>query len=91
MNHINVTINGRQYRMACEEGQENRLLRLAENLETRVESLRGRFGELGFQRAQCRRRAHRAHHAGAQPHRRRWCRDRVRRSDWRLRNPPLGG
>ncbi|HWN79546.1 MAG TPA: cell division protein ZapA, partial [Bradyrhizobium sp.] len=22
MNHINVTINGRQYRMACEEGQE---------------------------------------------------------------------
>jgi cell division protein ZapA len=47
MNHINVTINGRQYRMACEDGQENRLLRLAESLETRVESLRGRFGEIG--------------------------------------------
>ncbi len=47
MNHINVTINGRQYRMACEEGQEMRLLRLAENLETRVEQLRGRFGEIG--------------------------------------------
>ena len=47
MNHINVTINGRQYRMACEEGQEMRLLRLAENLETRVEALRGRFGESG--------------------------------------------
>ena len=47
MNHINVTINGRQYRMACEEGQEMRLLRLAENLETRVEALRGRFGEIG--------------------------------------------
>ena len=29
MNHINVTINGRQYRMACEEGQEIRLLKLA--------------------------------------------------------------
>ena len=28
--HINVTINGRQYRMACEEGQEVRLLKLAE-------------------------------------------------------------
>jgi cell division protein ZapA len=27
MSHINVTINGRQYRMACEEGQEARLLR----------------------------------------------------------------
>ena len=47
MNHINVTINGRQYRMACEEGQEMRLLRLAENLESRIESLRGKFGEIG--------------------------------------------
>ena len=33
MSHINVTINGRQYRMACEEGQEVRLLKLAESLE----------------------------------------------------------
>jgi cell division protein ZapA len=47
MNHVNVTINGRQYRMACEEGQEVRLLRLAESLETRIESLRGKFGEIG--------------------------------------------
>jgi len=47
MSHINVTINGRQYRMACEEGQEVRLLKLAENLESRVDQLRGRFGEIG--------------------------------------------
>jgi cell division protein ZapA len=47
MSHINVTINGRQYRMACEEGQEARLLRLAESLESRVEALRGKFGEIG--------------------------------------------
>lgn len=47
MNHINVTINGRQYRMACEEGQETRLLKLAESLESRVDSLRGKFGEIG--------------------------------------------
>jgi cell division protein ZapA len=47
VSHINVTINGRQYRMACEEGQEARLLRLAESLESRVESLRGKFGEIG--------------------------------------------
>jgi cell division protein ZapA len=47
MNHVNVTINGRQYRMACEEGQEARLLRLAESLESRIQSLRGRFGEIG--------------------------------------------
>jgi cell division protein ZapA len=47
MNHINVTINGRQYRMACEEGQEVRLLKLAESLESRVTELRGKFGEIG--------------------------------------------
>ena len=50
MSHINVTINGRQYRMACEEGQEARLLRLAESLETRITGLRGKFGEIGDQR-----------------------------------------
>ena len=47
MSHINVTINGRQYRMACEEGQEARLQKLAESLETRIGSLRGKFGEIG--------------------------------------------
>jgi cell division protein ZapA len=47
MSHINVTINGRQYRMACEEGQEVRLLKLAENLESRIGGLRGKFGEIG--------------------------------------------
>ncbi|CAM5475973.1 Cell division protein ZapA OS=Afipia felis OX=1035 GN=NCTC12722_03538 PE=4 SV=1 [Afipia felis] len=50
MSHVNVTINGRQYRMACEEGQETRLLRLAEMLESRVTDLRGKFGEIGDQR-----------------------------------------
>ena len=33
--------------MACEEGQEVRLLKLAESLETRVGELRGKFGEIG--------------------------------------------
>ena len=47
MSHINVTIIGRQYRMACEEGQEVRLLKLAEQLESRIQSLRGKFGEIG--------------------------------------------
>ena len=47
MSHINVTINGRQYRMACEEGQEARLLKLAESFESRIGSLRGKFGEIG--------------------------------------------
>jgi cell division protein ZapA len=47
MSHINVTINGRQYRVACEEGQEGRLLEIAESLESRIGTLRGKFGEIG--------------------------------------------
>lgn len=50
MAHVNVTINGRQYRMACEEGQEGRLMRLAQTLEQKVTDLRGKFGEIGDQR-----------------------------------------
>ena len=30
---INVTINGRQYRMACEDGQEGHLTMLAKDLD----------------------------------------------------------
>ncbi len=47
MSHVNVTINGRQYRMACDEGQEAWLLKLAESFESRIETLRGKFGEIG--------------------------------------------
>ncbi len=47
MNHIDVTINGRKYRMACEDGQEVRLLKLAESFESRIQNLRGKFGEIG--------------------------------------------
>jgi cell division protein ZapA len=47
MAHVSVTINGRQYRMACEAGQEAHLLRLAKDLDLRIEQLRVRFGEIG--------------------------------------------
>ncbi len=47
MNHIIVTINGRKYRMACEKGQEVGLLKLAEGFESRIQNLRGKFGEIG--------------------------------------------
>lgn len=50
MSHVNVTINGRQYRMACEDGQEARVLELAGDLESRIGELRGKFGEIGDQR-----------------------------------------
>jgi cell division protein ZapA len=45
--HVNVSINGRQYRMACEEGQEAQLVDLAESFETKIQGLRGKFGEIG--------------------------------------------
>ncbi len=47
MSQVTVTINGRQFRMACEDGQESRLLRLAEDLDQRIERLRASFGEIG--------------------------------------------
>ena len=47
MPQVSVTINGRQFRMACEDGEEMRLARLAENLDQRIARLRTRFGEIG--------------------------------------------
>ncbi|MEA2953006.1 MAG: cell division protein ZapA [Alphaproteobacteria bacterium] len=44
---VNVTINARQYRMACEDGQEQHLLRLAEDLDQRITKLHESFGEVG--------------------------------------------
>ena len=50
MAHVTVSINGRQYRMACEDGQEDHLNRLAVEFNQRVEQLRGSFGEIGDHR-----------------------------------------
>src|SRR5580704_1725317 len=47
MSQVTVTINGRQFRMACEDGQESHLLKLAQDLDQRIEKLRGTFGEIG--------------------------------------------
>ncbi len=47
MTQVNVTINGRQFRMACEDGEEEHLARLAEDLDARISRLRLRFGEIG--------------------------------------------
>jgi cell division protein ZapA len=47
MSQVNVVINSRQYRMACEDGQEERLLELARDLDQRILQLRDKFGEIG--------------------------------------------
>jgi cell division protein ZapA len=50
MAHVSVTINDRQYRMACEDGQEHHLARLAHDLDRRIANLRVTFGEIGESR-----------------------------------------
>jgi cell division protein ZapA len=47
MAQVSVTINGRQFRMACEDGQENHLMDLARDLDARINGLRAKFGEIG--------------------------------------------
>jgi len=47
VSQVNVTINGRQFRMACEDGQESHLQQLAKDLDERIAALRGQFGEIG--------------------------------------------
>ena len=47
MSQVSVTINGRQFRMACEDGQEGHLMNLARELENRIGGLRSKFGEIG--------------------------------------------
>jgi cell division protein ZapA len=47
MAQITVTIDGKAYRMACEEGQEDHLTKLADKLDRYVGHLKGQFGEIG--------------------------------------------
>jgi cell division protein ZapA len=47
MPQVSVTINGRQFRMACESGEEARVTNLAADLDARIATLRTRFGEIG--------------------------------------------
>ena len=47
MAQVSVTINGRRFNMACEDGQEDHLTALAREFDTRIEGLRSKFGEIG--------------------------------------------
>lgn len=50
MAQVTVTIDGKQYRMACDEGQEEHLMELAGRLDQYVSHLKQSFGEIGDQR-----------------------------------------
>jgi cell division protein ZapA len=50
VSQVNVTINGRVYRIACDDGQEAHLDALAARLDGAIQQLRSAFGEIGDQR-----------------------------------------
>ncbi len=47
MSQVTATIAGRQFRLACEDGQEEHLNALAQSLDQRIVDLRAKFGEIG--------------------------------------------
>ncbi len=50
MTQITVTINGKSFRMACDDGEEDRLMGLADRFDGWISELKGSFGEIGDQR-----------------------------------------
>ncbi|KAB1075034.1 cell division protein ZapA [Methylobacterium planeticum] len=50
MPQINVTIDGKNYRMACGDGEEAHLTELATGLDARISEMRRAFGEIGDMR-----------------------------------------
>ena len=47
MGQATITINGRTYRLECGDGEQERLLALAEIVRRRVDSLAGEFAAAG--------------------------------------------
>lgn len=50
MAQVTVTIDGKAYRMACDEGQEEHLIDLSQRFDRYVIHLKDSFGEIGDQR-----------------------------------------
>jgi cell division protein ZapA len=50
MAQVSVTIDGRKYRLACNEGEEARLESLAGMIDDKIGEMRAAFGEIGDQR-----------------------------------------
>ena len=50
MAELAVMIDGRVYRVACDEGEEARLGDLAQLVDAKISGMRQRFGEIGDQR-----------------------------------------
>lgn len=50
MSEVTILVNGRSYRMACDDGQEEHLEQLGARLDQAISDLREAFGEIGDQR-----------------------------------------
>jgi len=50
MGQVSVTLNGRTYRLRCEDGEEQRLFSLAEHVREKVDRLISEFGQIGDDR-----------------------------------------
>jgi cell division protein ZapA (FtsZ GTPase activity inhibitor) len=50
MGHASVTINGRNYRLACSDGEEARLNAIGQHVSMTVDKLVKEFGQIGTDR-----------------------------------------
>ena len=50
MGQVNVTINNRQFRMGCADGEEEHLAGLAKSFDDRINEMRSKFGQVGDDR-----------------------------------------
>ena len=50
MSEVTIEINGRKYRMACEDGQESQLVQVGERFDNFVATFKNEFGEIGDNR-----------------------------------------
>lgn len=44
---VSLVVNGRKYGLGCEEGEEERLMRLGQKLDDRVNAMANQFGQIG--------------------------------------------
>ena len=47
MAQVNVTVNGRDYEIACDDGQENHLIKLSRFVDKRLKELTDVIGQVG--------------------------------------------
>ena len=50
MANTSISVNGRRYNLGCDDGEEERLMRLGQRLDARVQDLANQFGQIGDQR-----------------------------------------